>query len=93
MIQYFWKGLRLFIQAQVDARGWDLDSWEEAVEKAVNAEIKMLLQSSSSTHNIDSKSPWGNKLVKKEGKDTGGKNNSTDSAFANKSSGKQSSST
>ena len=43
MIRYFREGLKPFIRAQLDAQGRDLDSWEEAVEKAVNAEAKALL--------------------------------------------------
>ena len=43
MIRYFWEGLKHFVRAQLDARGKDLDSWEEAVKKAVNAEAKVLL--------------------------------------------------
>ena len=49
-----------------------------------------MLQSSFSTHNIDLRCPQGNKPTKKEEK-TFGKNKSTDSAFANTFSGKQSS--
>ena len=43
MIRYFREGLRPSVRAQLDARGRDLDSWEEAVEKAVNAKAKALL--------------------------------------------------
>ena len=90
MIWYFRKSLRPSIRAQLDTRGRDLDSWEEAVEKAVNAEAKTMLQSSSSTRDMDSRCPRGNR--KKDKKDSG-KNKSTNSAFADTSSGKQSSST
>ena len=93
MIQYFREGLRPSVRAQLDARGRDLDSWEEAVKKAVNAEAKALLQSSFSTRDMDSKYSQGNRLAEKEEKDFGGKNKSTDSASADTSSGKQSSST
>ena len=53
MIRYFREGLRLSIWAQLDTRGQELDTWEEAVEKAVNVEIKALLQSTLSTRKID----------------------------------------
>ena len=43
MNRYFRKDLKPSVQAQLDARGRDLDSWEEAVEKAVNTEAKALL--------------------------------------------------
>ena len=52
-----------------------------------------MLQSSSSTRNMDSRCPRGNKPGKKKEKDSDGKNKSIDSTFANISSGKQSSST
>ena len=91
MIRYFQEGLRPSVRAQLDARGRDLDSWEEAVEKAVNAEAKALLQSSSSICDMDSRCPKGNRPAKKDEKDS--KNKSTDSASADTSSGKQSSST
>ena len=74
----------------MDTQGRDLDSWEEAVEKAVNTEAKTMLQSSSSTREMDSRCPRGNR--KKDEKDSG-KNKSTDSTSADTSSGKQSSST
>ena len=91
MIRCFRKDLRPSIRAELDARGRDLDSWEEAVEKAVNAEAKALLQSSASTRDMDSRCPRGNRPARKEEKDS--KNKSADSASADTSSGKQSSST
>ena len=93
MIRCFQERLRLSIQAQLDARSRDLDSWEEAVKKAVNAEAKALLQSSASTRDMDSRCPRGNRPTRKEKKDSSGKNKSTDSVPADTSSGKQSSST
>ena len=89
IIQYFREGLRLSIRAQFDARGRDLDFWEEAIKKAVNAEAKALLQSPASTRDMDSKCPWENKPAKREEKDS--RNKSTDSTPADTSSGKQSS--
>ena len=92
MIRCFRKDLRPSIQAQLDARGRNLDSWEEAVEKTVNAEAKALLQSPASTRNIDSRCPRGSRPAKREEKDSGGKNKSTNSTPADTSSRKQSSS-
>ena len=43
MIWYFQKGLKPSIRAQLDVRGRDLEFWEEAVEKTVNAEAKIML--------------------------------------------------
>ena len=93
MIRCFLEGLKPSIRAQMDTRGRDLNSWEEAVEKAVNAEAKAMLQSSASTRDIDSRCPRGNRPARKEEKDSDGKNKSTDSALADTSSGKQTSST
>ena len=70
MIRYFLEGLRHFIRAQLDIWGRDLDSWEEVVEKAVNAEAKVMLLSSSSTRDMDSKCLQMNRPEKKEEKDS-----------------------
>ena len=74
-------------------RGRDLDFREEAMEKAINAEVKLKLQSSSSTCNMDSKCSRKNKPIEKEEKDSGGKKKFTNSAPADISIGKQTSST
>ena len=91
MIRYFWNGLRPSVRAQLDARGRDLDFWQEAIKKAVNAEAKAMLQSSSNIHEMDSRYSQGYKPVKKEKKDSK-KNKSTNFALADISSEKQSSS-
>ena len=93
MIRYFRKGLRPSVWAQLDARGRDLDSLQEAVEKAINVEAKALLQSSASTRNMDLMCPQEKRPAKKEEKDCSRKNKSTDSAYSDTSSGKQLSST
>ena len=87
MIQCFLEGLKPSIRAQIDVRGRDLSSWEKTIEKVVNAEAKAMLQSSSTTHNIDSRCHQGNRPAKKEEKGSG-KNKSTDSALADISNGK-----
>ena len=68
-IRYFRKNLRPSIRAQLDARGRELDSWEETIEKAINAKVKALLQSSFSICEIDSRCLQGNRPAKKEEKD------------------------
>ena len=73
----------------MDVRSRDLNSWEEAVEKTVNAKAKAMLQSSTSICNIDSRYPRGNRPAKKEEKDSSGKNKSIDSLSTDTSSGKQ----
>ena len=93
MIRCFLEGLKPSVRAQMDARSRDLNSWEEAVEKAVNAKAKAMLQSSASTRDMDSRCLRGNRPARKEEKDSDGKNKSTDSALADTPSGKQTSST
>ena len=93
MIRYFRESLRPSIQAYLDTRGQNQDSWKKTVKKAVNAKAKALLQSSSSIRDMDSRCFRGNRPAKKEEKDSGGKNKSTDSLSSDTSSGKQSSST
>ena len=85
MIRYLWESLRPSIRAQLDTRGRDLDSWEKAVEKAVNAEAKALLQLSSSTCKMDWRYPRGNRAVKKE---DSRRTKSIDTSSADVSSGK-----
>ena len=63
MIRYFLKGLRPSIRVQLDARGRELGSWEEAVEKTINTEAKALLQSASSTREMDQRCRRGNRLA------------------------------
>ena len=93
MIRCFLEGLRAFIRAQIDVRGRDLSSWEEAVEKTVNAEAKTMLQSCFITRNMDSRCQQGNRPSKKEKEEKdSGKNKSTKSTPADTSSRKQSSS-
>ena len=67
----------------MDTRSRDLNFWEEAVEKAVNAKVKAMLQSFFITRDMDSRCPRGNRTTRKEEKDSGGKNKSTDSNPAN----------
>ena len=93
MIRYFLDGLTTSVRAQLNAQGRDLTSWEEAVEKTVNTEAKAMLQSSSSTRNMNSRCFQGKKLAKNEEKDPGKMNKSTDSPSTDTSSGKQSFST
>ena len=93
MIECFLEGLRPFVRAQLDAQSRDLESCKEAVEKAVNAEAKAIFQSSFSTCDMDSRCSQGNKPTKKEEKNSDGKNKSINSAPADISNGKLSSST
>ena len=44
MIQYFWEGLRPSVQVEMEQRGWALDSFEEIVEKTVDAKAKAALR-------------------------------------------------
>ena len=77
----------------MDARSWDINFWEEVMEKAINAEVKATLQSSASTRDMDSRCSRGNRPAKKEEKNSSEKNKSTNSSSADTFSGKQFSST
>ena len=88
MIRYFQEHLSPSVRTQLDTQGRNQDSWEEVVEKAVNAEAKALLQSSSSICDLDSQYPHENRPTRKEEKDSGGKNKSTDSPSTDTSSRK-----
>ena len=89
MIWYFLEDLKPSIRAQLNIKGRDVDSWEETVKKTINMEVKSMLQSSSSTFNMDSRCPQGIRPAKKKEKDSR-MNKFTDSALADKSSRKQS---
>ena len=43
IIRYFREGLRPSIRAQLDARGRELDSWEEVIKKTIDAKAKVSL--------------------------------------------------
>ena len=43
MIRYFREGLQPSIRAQLNVRDRDLDSWNEVVDKTVDAEVKASL--------------------------------------------------
>ena len=70
IIRYFWEDLWPSIQAQLDIRDRDLDSWDEFVDKTVDAEAKASLQAPSGTRKIDFWCPWGQQPTKKDDKDS-----------------------
>ena len=59
LICYFRDGLRPSIQAQADERGQDLDTWEEAIKKAIDVEAKTACQPQSLIKEMDNCCPWG----------------------------------
>ena len=59
MIRYFREGLKPSIKAEIDQRDRELDSFEELVQKAVNAEAKAALRPCSTTREMDQHCPWG----------------------------------
>ncbi len=56
-IHYFLEGLRPSIQVQLDNRGQDLDVWDKVVEKAIDVEVKVSLQSPSKIREINFRCP------------------------------------
>ena len=43
LIRCFQEGLRSSIQAQMDSRHWELDSWNEVLNKAIEVKSKAAL--------------------------------------------------
>ena len=75
LICYFCDSLKPSIQAQTDKRGQDLDTWEEAIKKTIDAEAKIACQPWSLMKEIDNWSSRGYRPVKfdeptKESKDS-----------------------
>ena len=68
MIHYFYKKLRLSIQAQLDHQRCGLGLQKEVIKKAVNVEVKTNLQPPFKTKEINSKCPKGYKLSAKKEK-------------------------
>ncbi len=66
LICYFRDGLRPSIRAQMDSRNRELDSWEEVLEKAIEAESKASLQSASNTRDMDARCFRGRRPAKKD---------------------------
>ena len=61
LIRFFREGLKPSIKAQMEQRGRELDSWEELVEKAIDAEAKASLQPQSILRKMDQRCPHGNR--------------------------------
>ena len=61
MIRYFKEGLRSSIWAEMEQRGRELNSFEELVEKAVDAKAKATLRPRSYARETDQHCPWGSR--------------------------------
>lgn len=61
LIRFFREGLKPSIKAQMEQRGCELDSWEELVEKAVDAEATASLQPASFIREMDQRCQQGNR--------------------------------
>ena len=53
MLRYFWKGLKLFVLAELEHRDLKLENFDLMVKKAVNAEAKSAFRSRSSIKEMD----------------------------------------
>ena len=53
MIRFFRERLKPLVRAQIEQRGWELDGWEELVEKAVDGKAKAGLSSTSLLQDMD----------------------------------------
>lgn len=87
LIQYFQKGLKSSIWAQLDAQNQEQNFWDKAIEKAINIEAKTLLQASSGTQKINAIYFQKYRLTKKKDIDSK-KNKAADSLHTNMSSEK-----
>ena len=63
LIRFFCKGLRPSIKAQMKQRGQEHNSWEELIEKAINAEAKTSLQPPLILCEIDQRCLHGNRVA------------------------------
>ena len=70
MIQYFQEGLWHSIQAQLDIRDRDLDSWDEVVDKTIDAEAKASFQALFGIREMNSQCLQGQQPTKKDDKDS-----------------------
>ena len=61
LIRFFREGLKPSITAQMEQRGRELDSWDQMVEKAIDAEAKASLQPASFIREMDQRCPRGNR--------------------------------
>ena len=59
MICYFWEGLKSSIKVEIEQQDRALTSFEEMVQRAVNAEAKAGLRSSIMVRDADSRCPRG----------------------------------
>ena len=66
LIQYFWEGLRPFIQAQIDSQHQELDFWDKVINKAIEGESKAAFHLATSIQEIDARCWKGQSFDKKE---------------------------
>ena len=59
MIRYFRESLKPSIRAEIEQHGRELDSFEDKIQKAVNAEAKAALRPRSATCETDQHCLWG----------------------------------
>ena len=60
-IWFFWEGFKPSVKAQMEQCGRENDSWEDLVEKAINAEAKASLQAPSNLREMNQRCLWGNR--------------------------------
>ena len=53
MLRYFWVGLKPSILAELENQDLELESFNQMIKKAIDAEAKLALQSRSSTKEMD----------------------------------------
>ena len=62
MICYFWEGLKPSIKVEMEQQDRESTNFEEMVQRAVNAEVKANLRSSTMVRELDACCPRGHRL-------------------------------
>ena len=63
MLRYFWENLKSSVLAELEHQDLELESFDQKVKKAVNAEAKLALRPRSSTKEMDQNCPQCNQLA------------------------------
>ena len=63
MLRYFWEGLKPSVLVELEHWDPELESFNQMVKNAVNAEAKSALCPRSSTKEMDQNCPQGNRLA------------------------------
>ena len=60
MLRYFWEHPKPSVLVELEHQDLELESFNQMVKKAIDAEAKSAFRPPSSTKKIDQNYPWGN---------------------------------